>query len=58
MAQIKTEYLTLKLSKLIRDNGTTSSVFTAEILSEIENAVTLIIGNNVVVETENIEGEE
>lgn len=58
MAKIYTETITLKFSRLVRDTDQTESIFTQELLTDVEGAVAALAGDGVVVEIDDIKTNE
>jgi hypothetical protein len=58
MAKIYTETITLKFSRLVRDNEQSASVFTEQLVTDLENAASALAGEGVIVEVDNITSEE
>ena len=52
MAQVITETITLAFSRLVKDSAALDTVFTTELLADIESAASALAGAGVVVEIE------
>ena len=52
MAQVITETITLAFSRLVKDSAALDTVFTTELLADIESASSALAGAGVVVEIE------
>jgi hypothetical protein len=50
MAKIQQETLTLKLSKLVRDNDSEESILTQDLIEQVEQIVQELVGKDVIVE--------
>jgi len=58
MAKIYTETITLKFSRLVRDSDQIESVFTEQLVTDMESAASALAGEGVIVEVDNIASEE
>ena len=58
MAKIYTETITLKFSRLVRDSDQTESVFTEQLVTDMESAASALAGEGVIVEVDSIAREE
>lgn len=52
MAQIHEEVIVIKLSKLVKGDGGTQSIVTADIVSALEQVAQELVGDAIVVEVE------
>ena len=58
MAKIYTETITLKFSRLVRDSDQPESVFTEQLVTDMESALSALAGEGVIVEVDSISSEE